>query len=420
MAFPAAYNIRPVHPSPLPRFIDGGFEAVRRFQVAYSDLNTFVGDLTNSGIIPGSCIAPTTYPGTTLTYVRNVEIDPNSLCAANFVSGTGGLITNPSTQLESYTGDVTVIVTYRSVEANLVGDGINGVRNGTWVTYGRDVEAEFTTLPSRGLYWEGEHPTDYIQHCITAETEGGCLFGDITVNATSILAANEVVPFYGATCNVAYTEVSYATFKTRLAAAIGVAIGDLEVWFDKVDGDVRVCFITDKYGTLTADRANTSVAHEGGRIKHDAHPQKVTPVGNIVVNWNFVADDYICEVEKTHDTLIGSVNDAQYSFPTFDSGCALTFEPETLLYMGFSILEEYSSNEITTFCSGLSARRTLQMRFMKRRIIGLDATSGDPLIAGWNHFLYDKGVATASGYKRILDILGNPTYELQSFDGIFL
>lgn len=173
MAFPATYPIRPIHPSPIVTWRNGMLNAVRQFQVPTEYVDEFIEDMLSTG--GSACGLPGTFPGWPLVFIDEIRTEPISPCCMVSPGGEG-VLTNPLTELEGYplSGSVSddpnngewcwskVVVTYNTRE---VLAGQSGVREGTWVTYDRNMSGEMTTLPGRNLYWEGsslpiKHDTD--------------------------------------------------------------------------------------------------------------------------------------------------------------------------------------------------------------------------------------------------------------------
>lgn len=319
MAFPAAYPIKPIHPSPVGAWTNGNLGVTRQFLVPCTNLESFIQDMLNAG---GSvCGLPSTFPGWPLVFVESINWEPMAACCMS-TPGMSGVLTNPTTQLEGYPSQqvgsdegeecwckVTIRYATREVLA-----GQSGVREGTWVTYERQMSGEMITLPNRNLYWEG-----------TTE-----------------------------------------------------------------------------------------------QLRHDAHPHKFIPLGDIVVNWNFISEEDMCFTETNLQTMQGTVNSAAYGGFLFPGVCANIWLPETLMFLGYSTSLSIGSKSIFgTYCTAVEKHRSLKLQFKSKRVYGFDAESGEAAVIGWNHRYYDGNIATP-GWYRVVDNLGKPNYDLVNFSNIFL
>lgn len=162
MAFPADYPIVPVHPSPVGSWQNGSLNVTRQFKVPCGNVIEFIEDmLTTGGDI---CGLPSTFPGWPLVFVDTISWEPLDTCCFRTPDQLGYL-TDPTTQLEGYGSDsgsvspedddvcwCKVTVKYAT---RVVTPGQSGVREGTWVTYSRNMSGTAFTIPSRNLYWEG-------------------------------------------------------------------------------------------------------------------------------------------------------------------------------------------------------------------------------------------------------------------------
>lgn len=160
MAFPASYPIKPIHPSPVGSWQNGNLSVTRQFLIPCGHVVQFIEDmLTTGGDI---CGLPSTLPGWPLVFVDTITWDPIDACCFR-TPNQNGFLTDPTTELEGYgtTSDSAddeetcwckVIVKYQT---RSITTGQSGVREGTWVTYNRNVSGTAFTIPSRNLYWEG-------------------------------------------------------------------------------------------------------------------------------------------------------------------------------------------------------------------------------------------------------------------------
>jgi len=159
MTFPADYPIKPIHPSPVLTWSGGLLSAVRQLAIPCENVNEFVYDLLNGS--GSTCGLPTSFPGFPFCFVDTINVQP--LCAACLTSPEGaGVITDPTTELEGYpsgaagsqdlTGcECVVTITYATRQ---VLSGQSGVREGTWITFERDVAGEYAKLPNRSMFWQ--------------------------------------------------------------------------------------------------------------------------------------------------------------------------------------------------------------------------------------------------------------------------
>lgn len=164
-----AYPVKPIHPSPVVRWNNGNLSATRQFLVPSENVEEFIEYLLTTS---GGCGLPTTFPGWPTVFVDNIEANPISPCCFATPGGLGYL-EDPATELEGYpsenasesTQDANdtcwwkVVVGYATKQ---VIAGQSGVREGTWVTFGRNMSGTTVTLPNRNLYWEGtvENPKE--------------------------------------------------------------------------------------------------------------------------------------------------------------------------------------------------------------------------------------------------------------------
>lgn len=320
MAFPASYPIKPLHPSPVGSWQNGSLNVTRQFKVPCQHVVQFIEDmLTTGGEI---CGLPSTFPGWPNVFVDTISWEPLDTCCFRTPDGLG-YITDPTTELEGYGDELSnstdieetcwckVIVRYGT---RLVTPGQSGVREGTWVTYSRNVSGTSFTLPTKNLYWEG----------------------------------------------------------------------------------------TDQ------------------QLRHDAQVHKFVPMADIVIDWHFVDEAEMCFTETNLMEMQGRVNSNAYGGFIFPGSCTDMWEPETLLFLGYSTQLDIGSKSIFgTYCTAVEMKRSLRLQFKMKRVYGFEAVTADPLVAGWNHAYYD-GNCSTPGWMRVVDGLGNPEYEVVSFANIFL
>lgn len=163
MAFPADYPIRPVHPSPVGSWSNGNLSVTRQFIVPCERLEDFIESMLTTA--SSTCGLPSTFPGWPTVFISDINWEPISACC--FKSPEENyFLTDPTTELEGYRTSESasdysvddevcwckVVVKYAT---RVVTPGQSGVREGTWVTYSRNMSGTAFTLPSRNLYWEG-------------------------------------------------------------------------------------------------------------------------------------------------------------------------------------------------------------------------------------------------------------------------
>jgi len=160
MAFPATYPIKPIHPSPRVRWQNGNMNVTRQFMVPAENVEQFYEDLLNGG---NACGLPTSFPGWPLVLVDSIDSEPMNPC--KFVTPAGeGKLSDPSTELEGYPSlDGSSLpateneyswwrVTVTYVTRNVL-TGQDGVREGTWVTYERNVSGQIVRIPNTSLFF---------------------------------------------------------------------------------------------------------------------------------------------------------------------------------------------------------------------------------------------------------------------------
>lgn len=318
MAFPAIYPIKPIHPSPRVRWQNGNLQATRQFMVPAEFVEQFYEDLLNGG---NACGLPTAFPGWPLVLVDSIDSEPISAC--KFASPDGeGVITDPSTELEGYPSldgsslpaseaDYSwwkVTVTY--VTRNVL-TGQDGVREGTWVTYERNVSAEVARIPNTSVY---------------------------------VLASGEAAKF-------------------------------------------------------------------------DSGSHMLVSIADIVIRWNFIDEADLAATEQNLMALQGTVNGDPFGAVFFPGSATDIFEPETLLFLGYSTsLEAGTRSLFGTYCTAIEQKRTLTMQFKYKRVEAMDQQYG-----GWNHRLYDGFQLPKGFYRQSLgETTDIPVYKRGTFQALFL
>jgi hypothetical protein len=319
VAFPADYPIRPIHPSPIVTWTNGDLSAVRQFLVPAANVEEFIEDMLSTGA--SSCGLPSTFPGWPLVFIESINAEPVSPCCFRSPEGNY-VLTDPTTELEGYTPGSgseeldevcwhKVVIRYSTRE---ILSGQSGVREGTWVTYERNMSGEMHTFPNRNLYWEGLSQ----------------------------------------------------------------------------------------------------------QLRYDTQAHKFIPLGDIVLNWNFVSEDDMCFTETNLIEMQGTVNSASYGGFIFPGVCSNIWEPETLLFLGYSTSLSIGSRSVFgTYCTAVEKHRSLKLQFKAKRVYGFDALSGGAQVVGWNHKYYD-GNQSTPGWYRVVDDSGNPEYDVVDFANIFL
>lgn len=155
------YPVKPIHPSPVVNWNNGILTATRQFVVPSENVDDFILYLLDAD--DGVCGLPTTFPGWDRVFVDSIEATPISPCC--FVTPDGlGYLQDPATELEGYPSPGAsqsdsdanntcwwkVVVGYQTKEFIA---GQDGVREGTWLTYDRNISGFMASIPSRNLYW---------------------------------------------------------------------------------------------------------------------------------------------------------------------------------------------------------------------------------------------------------------------------
>ena len=172
------YPVKPIHPSPVVKWNNGNLSATRQFVVPSENVDDFIEYLLDSGT---GCGLPTTFPGWPRVFVDTIEANPISPCC--FVTPGGlGYLENPATDLEGYPSVETgsnvgldanetcwwkVVVGYTTRE---VIAGQSGVREGTWLSFNRNMSGELISIPTRNMKWASNnepiladsHPTIFV------------------------------------------------------------------------------------------------------------------------------------------------------------------------------------------------------------------------------------------------------------------
>jgi len=152
------------------------------------------------------------------------------------------------------------------------------------------------------------------------------------------------------------------------------------------------------------------------QIKDDARGQIFVPLADINMSWNFVDEADMCEIESSLVLMQGKVNNAAYGSFLFPGECSDPWEPETLLFLGYSTSLEVGTRRIFgSYCTAVESKRTLNVAFKMRRVYGLGANT----VVGWNHDYYDGSKSTA-GWYRPIDSSGNYKYPSATFANIFI
>lgn len=164
---------------------------------------------------------------------------------------------------------------------------------------------------------------------------------------------------------------------------------------------------------------NTSIycLETGETNKFDSGAHLLFPLGDIVIRWNFIDEQDLDLTEQNLMALQGKVNDDAYGAVFFPGSTTDVFEPETLLFLGYSTsLEAGTRSLFGTYCTAIEQKRTLTLSFKYKRV---DVAPG--VFGGWNHRFYD-GFTATPGFKRVslsptTDI---PVYPLADFQTLFV
>lgn len=194
--------------------------ATRQFAVPSENVDDFIEYMLSNEL---GCGLPSTFPGFPGVFVDSIEATPISPCC--FVSPLGlGYLTDPVLELEGYPSADTgggagqdanetcwwrVNIEYVTKE---VIPGQDGVREGTWVTYERNMSGELITIPSRNLYWAGVENAYGDPEQVKDDARSSLLLplADITLNWNFVDAAdlceieNNLVTMIGTVNNAAY------------------------------------------------------------------------------------------------------------------------------------------------------------------------------------------------------------------------
>lgn len=164
---------------------------------------------------------------------------------------------------------------------------------------------------------------------------------------------------------------------------------------------------------------NTSIYFNatGEALKFDSGSHVLRPLGDIIIRWNFIDEADLAATEQNLMELEGKVNDDAYGAVFFPGSTTDVFEPETLLFIGYTTsLEAGTRSLFGTYCTAIEQKRTLMMQFKYQRV---DLPAGG--YGGWNHRFYD-GFVAQPGFARVsrsptTDI---PVYPLADFQTLFV
>lgn len=164
---------------------------------------------------------------------------------------------------------------------------------------------------------------------------------------------------------------------------------------------------------------NTSVfwVETGEPLKFDSGAHILFPLGDIVIRWNFIDEADLAATEQNLMDLVGRVNDDAYGAVFFPGTSTDVFEPETLLFLGYTTsLEAGTRSLFGTYCTAIEQKRTLVLSFKYSRV---EISPG--VYGGWNHRWYD-GFQASPGWKRVsTDKSTNvPEYRPVDFQTLFV
>jgi hypothetical protein len=170
------------------------------------------------------------------------------------------------------------------------------------------------------------------------------------------------------------------------------------------------------------------------RLKADSYAYKIIPKADIIVHWNNVPVNRICQIETHLTQFRGCVNESAWGGLLFcdyvagtGDGCS-QYEPETILFVDW---QEDRSKRTDAF-GGMRIgdqddnrnTTTLKLFFKQKRIFEAANTtnsrSDDDVdrVYGWNHLFLDRETGDDVWMRVLIETTGLPLFPLRAFSDI--
>lgn len=170
------------------------------------------------------------------------------------------------------------------------------------------------------------------------------------------------------------------------------------------------------------------------RLKADSYAYKIIPKADIIIHWNNVPVNRICQIETHLTQFRGCVNEQAWGGQLFcdyvagsGEGCS-EYEPETILFVDW---QEDRSKRTDAF-GGMRIgdqddnrnTTTLKLFFKQKRIFEAANTSNSrsdddvDRVYGWNHLFLDRETGDDVWMRVLVETTGLPLFPLRSFSTI--